>query len=330
MATNVNDAFDQFMTNNVNLDNLEVSTARSSRNWLVEQLNAFPEKYEDFPYLYTSKHMGFGSFARSTKKRELDDIDHLICMNADGVTYSEIGDTIFMHVPDNAKIFKGLLQTDSSYLSSIKVVNRFVKYLQEIPQYSCAEIKRNQEAATLKLTSYSWNFDIVPCFFTKEDLFGKTYYLIPDGKGNWKKTDPRKDKERTTRINQDHDGKILKVIRAVKYWSNVKHMPKIGSYLLENMILDYYESNTATSWVDIEVRNVLYYISSAIYNQVQDPKGIQGNINYLSNEERSTISSKALGDAQKGQVALDNEQSNVAYAISKWREVFGPNFPTYG
>lgn len=330
MATNVNAAFDYFMSNYVNLDHSEVSTARSSRNWLVEQLNGFPDKFDDFPYLYTLRHMGFGSFARSTKKRDLDDIDHLICMNADGVTYSEVGDTVFIDVPDDAKIFKGMLQTDGSCLSSIKVVNRFVKHLQEIPQYSCAEIKRNQEAATLKLTSYPWNFDIVPCFFTKEDAFGNTFYLIPDGKGNWKKTDPRKDKERTTRVNQERDGNVLKVIRAVKYWSKVKHMPNIGSYLLENMILDYYEANIATRWVDIEVKDVLYYISNAIYYPVQDPKGIQGNINDLSYEERSTISSKALRDAEKAKEARDNEQSNVAYAISKWREVFGPNFPTYG
>ncbi|WP_132941884.1 hypothetical protein [Vibrio crassostreae] len=330
MAMTVNGAFNHFMLNYVNLDYSQVTTARSSRNWLVEQLNGFPEKYDDFPSLYTSKHMGFGSFARSTKKRELDDIDHLICMNADGVTYSTIGDTVYMRVPDNAQIFKGLIQTDGTYLSSIKVVNRFVKYLQNIPQYSSAAIKRNHEAATLKLTSYTWNFDIVPCFLTADDMFGNSYYLIPDGQGNWKKTDPRKDKERTTRVNTARDGNVLKVIRAIKYWSKFKQMPNMGSYLIENMILDYYETHSATSWVDLEVRDVLFYISNAVYNQVQDPKGIQGNINCLTYEERSAISAKALGDSQKAQDAYNNENTNVAYAISKWREIFGSNFPTYG
>ena len=46
MASTVNTAFDEFMENHVNLDPNQVSKARDSRNWLIKQINTFPEKYD--------------------------------------------------------------------------------------------------------------------------------------------------------------------------------------------------------------------------------------------------------------------------------------------
>ena len=158
MASTVNSAFNEFLKNTINLNAEQVAQARSSRNWMLDQINGFPDKYTDFPTLYKDRHFGFGSFARSTKKQPLDDIDHLLCMNAKGVTYSEISGTVNIHVPDDAYPFNTLKQTNSNLLSSVKVVNRFVKYLKEIPQYDKADIKRNQEAATLKMKKLSLEF----------------------------------------------------------------------------------------------------------------------------------------------------------------------------
>ncbi|MDP2561184.1 nucleotidyltransferase [Psychrobium sp. 1_MG-2023] len=330
MATTVNSAFNKFMKDYVNLDSDQVVKARASRNWLIKQINNFPGKNDDFPALYEEKHFGFGSFARSTKKRNLDDIDHLVCMKAQGLTYTEYSDTIYIHVPDDIKPFSKLMQTNADYLSSIKVVNRFVKHLDAIPQYKKAEIKRNQEAATLQLSTYEWNFDIVPCFYTTEDSNGKSFYIIPDGNGNWKKTDPRLDKNRTTRVNQLRDGHVLQAIRAMKYWNKRQTMATMGSYLLENMILDYYENNSATQWIDIEVKYLLQYIKENIYSSVADPKGIQGNINTLTDDEKYSIFSRAYDDYARAVDASQSENSNPAYAIGKWRSIFGLNFPTYG
>lgn len=330
MATTVISAFNEFMANYVNLDAGQVAQARSSRNWLIGQLNNLSDADNDFPKLYKEMHLGFGSFARSTKKRELDDIDHLICMNANGVSYSEYGDVVYIDVPATAVPFNNLKHTGSNYLNSIRVMNRFISHLANIPQYQKADIKRNQEAATLKLVSYSWNFDVVPCFITKENAFGKTYYLIPDGNGHWKKTDPRIDKERTTRINQLRSGNVLKVIRAMKYWNNRPTMASMGSYLLENMILDYYEYYSATSFVDLEVRSLLGYVRDNIFKWVNDPKGIQGNLNNLTFEQQWSIHSRASADYQRAVDAVANEFSNPSYAINQWRVIFGNNFPTYG
>ena len=217
-------------------------------------------------------------------------------------------------------------------LNSKKVINKFLSKLSNIPQYSNAEIKRNLEAATLKLKSYDWVFDIVPCFFTAPDALGKTYYLIPDGKGNWKKTDPGIDKEKSANTNQKYSGYILNVVRVIKYWNKRPTMPSMPSYLLETMILNYYDSktDTASQFVDLEIGPVLAYIETYIQYQVSDPKGIQGNINNLSWDEITKISNRAKSDKLKANEARGFESNNDhEKSINKWREIFGNEFPKY-
>lgn len=332
MAKTVIAAFNEFMKDSVNLDSDRTKKARSSRDWLVEQIHTFPDKDSDFPDIYTEKNIFFGSFARKTKKRPLDDIDTMIALKAQGCTYSEYTNMIEINVPDSSAQFKKLCNDNTSILNSKKLINLFIKNLKDIPQYENADIKRNQETATLKLLSYEWNFDIVPCFFTTEDSNGRTYYIIPDGNGNWKKTDPRLDRDRVTTVNQNKNGKVLNVIRATKYWNNRPTMPTMGSYLLENMILDYYQdtSSDTSEYVDIEMVKIFSEIKSRVYKSVIDPKGIQGDINDLSWDEKVKIANRANADYEKAKEArkLESDEKQED-SIKKWREIFGDEFPKY-
>lgn len=332
MATTVTGAFNEFMLNTVNLESDEARSARLSRNWLVDQILLFPAKDYTFPEIYSEQNIYFGSFARRTKKRPLDDIDIMICLRANGSKYYERYDKIEIEVPTTARILRNYLRDGTSYLNSRKLINAFVSMLTQVPQYKRSEVKRNQEAATLNLRSYDWTFDIVPCFFTVPDNYNRTYYLIPDGSGNWKKTDPRLDRQRVTELNTKHGGHLLDVIRATKFWNNRPTMPNIGSYLLENIILDYYTntSRAATQFVDIELVQVFYYIYNNIYSSVSDPKNIQGNINNLTFEEKRKISERAYTDYLKASSARKYEQENkYKESIDLWQEVLGKEFPEY-
>jgi len=332
MATTVIQAFNEFLRDKVNLDPDKTTKGRNSRDWLVGQIQHFEDDDTDFPEIYTEKNIYFGSFARRTKKRPLDDIDIMICLKANGCTYLEYSDRIELTVPETATRFLKYRNDGTEILNSRKLINKFVAKLADIPQYDKAEIKRNLEAATLNLTSYDWVFDIVPCFFTTEDQFGRTYYLIPDGKGNWKKTDPRIDKERLTNLNTNHDGNILNVIRTVKYWNKRATMPTMSSYLLENMIIEYYQTKTtkASQFVDIELIDVFFDIHNRVYNNLNDPKGIQGNINQLTLDEKRKISQIAYDDYVIAFNARQlEEQKNMKGSINKWREIFGDEFPKY-
>ncbi len=254
-------------------------------------------------------------------------------MNAADAFYTEFSDKIEITVPESSKNFRKLCFDGTDKLSSRKVINKFIENLKSISQYENSEINRNQEACTLKLKSYSWNFDVVPCFFTSEDSFGNIFYMIPDGDGNWKKTDPRIDKDKTTRINQKHDGYILNIIRIFKYWNKRPTMPSMSSYLLENMILDYYDgkNSTASSYIDLEILDVLDYIRMNIFNSVDDPKGIQGDLNVLTIEERDKISTRAFVDLKKAKSAREYERNdNLKSCFNQWKAVFGDKFPEYG
>ncbi|MDO5380216.1 MAG: hypothetical protein Q4E98_05015 [Acidaminococcaceae bacterium] len=326
MATTVNNAFCEFMQDVVNLDPQKTITARTSRDNLIDNINKFSGN-DNFFNVYKERNLKFGSFARRTKIRELDDIDLMLCLSADGSrTYFESADCIYI-IGNSVDKKNGTLVEGTDYLNSTKVINRFILKLSELNDYSKADMHKNQEAVTLKMKSYIWNFDIVPCFYTTAD-----FYLIPDGKGNWKKTDPRIDNDRTTSINQKHNGNLLNLIRLVKYWNKRKITLTIGSYLLECMILNIYENNETSGnwWIDLEFRYILDKLSNDIKNDVEDPKGIQGNLNYFSMEDRNKISA-ALSDAyskaeEAGKLEADGKQKE---AIKKWREILGDKFPEY-
>lgn len=332
MRITVIEAFNKFMVETVNLDPDQTIKARSSREWLVGQIGTFSDKDERFPYIYTEKNIFFGSFTRRTKKRPLDDIDMMICLKANGCTYYEYSDRIELTVPDSATRFLDYRNEGTSILNSRKLINAFVRKLSGIPQYKSADVKRNQEAATLNLISYDWVFDIVPCFFTTPELDGRTFYIIPDGNGNWKKTDPRLDSARLSQLNKTHEGNLLNVIRAVKYWNTRPTMPTMSSYLLENMILDYYSEQTtvASKYVDIEIEKVLIEIHRRVYNSVNDPKNIQGNLNNLSSDDKKKISERAYQDYSKAFDARQFENAkNYKDSINNWIEIFGDKFPRY-
>lgn len=59
MALTVNSAFNEFNSESVNLDPNQAEKARSSRDWLMEQLKCLPDKTEYFPRLYDDKHINW-------------------------------------------------------------------------------------------------------------------------------------------------------------------------------------------------------------------------------------------------------------------------------
>lgn len=331
MAATVIDAFNEFMRDEVNLDSEVTNTARRSRDWLMERIHDFPDTDPSFPKLYSDKDIFFGSFERKTKKRPLDDIDIAIGLHADGATYEEYGNTICISIRDENSALYGLRFDNSNHINSRRVINKFVNSLANIPQYRSAEIGRKGEAAVLSLSSYPWVYDLVPCFFTSPDLNGNSFYLIPDGEGNWKKTDPRIDRGRVARLVETRGKNMLGVIRLVKFWNQRPTMPTLSSYLLENIVLDYYEHSICSLYPDLEFRDVINYIGTAIYRAVQDPKGTQGDLNDVSWLDRIAIATRCATDYAKAvEARLLEEAADYRKSINKWAEVLGPTFPTFG
>ena len=136
---------------------------------------------------------------------------------------------------------------------------------------------------------------------------------------------------------QDIDAKATRDAQGLLHRDRVATKRKItltiGSYLLECMILEIYEGKAIadTWWIDLEFKNVLDSLSTLIKYDVEDPKGIQGNINNFSWDDRLKISN-ALHEAYNkacDAISFEVNDKNQEKAINKWREVFGSAFPKY-
>lgn len=326
MAITVQSAFNEFNDNIVNLSSDDVAKARSSRDFLLTSLHNFDAKITNFPLTYSNKSIKFGSFARKTKIVEVDDIDLMLCFKACNASYMQTYNNNFIIYTTDADSRLKLL-SDNDILNSRKFIEKIKSSLSSLNHYKKAEIHRQQEAVTLKLSSYTWNFDIVPCFFTTDN-----FYLIPDGNGNWKKADPRLDQARVSDENQRQNGCLLQLIRILKYWkSKTRIANTMGSYFFENLVIQFSKYYGLSSEIDLNIRNFFLFLYQNIENDFDDPKGFQGNINNLNYLQRSDVKNIANNmyqtccNAYTYKINLDYKKS-----IKEWQEVFGSEFPNCG
>lgn len=153
--------------------------------------------------------------------------------------------------------------------------------------------------------------------------------MIPNGYGKWERTDPRIDNRRTTKLNQRFNGHLLELIRLVKYLNSRKLTVTIPSYLLEVIILNYYDTQyfNGTWSIDDNLKSIFREIATQIRNDVADPKEIQGNINTLDWEDRYNIATFFNKEADKaGDAVLQRIIGNEQAAIDIWSNIFGEEF----
>ena len=331
MITTVNEAFTYFMQEYVNLDKDVVKDARDDLDALLKQLQ--DNSGEHFFVLYPDVNLHFGSFSRKTKCRELNDMDVLIGISAEGNTYNEYcWDNITINPSESSKN-QNACKDDCGKLDSNQVLGLFKTKLKDICDLRVNEVIKNGEAVSVqfKAKSNDLNFDIVPCFFTKPQQDGRTFYLIPNRKGSWKKTDPRIDQRRVSEIVKRLGGVVLYSIRLFKYWNNYAKMVTVDGYVMESILLDYYETKEEVSpYVDINFINLLSYVYERIEYSISDPKKIQGDINNLDYYERQSVKEKVKTVYGKAVQAYYAEKDNdYEKSINIWRDIFGKDFPRY-
>lgn len=328
MARTIQSALKQMIEETVNMPSERVKKARASRDWLLERIESF-EKNNQYLYFCKKFNLHFGSFARRTKVRPIDDIDIMIGLNGHLLYWEDNYDykNCSIHLKSDVQtsgLWKDCLNEDKS-LNSTKLLNKFKDALINISHYESASIHRRQQAITLKLSSYEWNFDLVPCFHTTSGV-----YLIPNGNGGWMKTNPEKDQELVTSINQEHNGKFLELVRLVKYWNSKAFDRKANiesSYLLEVMLANYYSSREYVYDIEFEFEKSLKYLRKNISNTVDDPKDIEGDLNNLSKEEKKNLVLRIDNDLKNIE---DAKKVSAAQSFEYWKKVLGNEFPNYG
>ena len=133
MAQTVNAAFDEFLSDKVNLDKDRTKTARASKGWLFEQIASF-QSDATFPKSYSEHDIHYGSFARKTKIRPINDIDLMVCLSAQGASYWE--------QPDKGH-FTRRMKIEAGARSASRPVYRLLYWpYSSLPSKSCASSMR--------------------------------------------------------------------------------------------------------------------------------------------------------------------------------------------
>lgn len=324
-------AFEDFRRHKVDLISSKVTKARQSRVYLQEQLTAARNDNPDFPRI-TDSFMPFGSFARRTKVRPLDDIDMLVMLNGQDAQFVQDSWDIYTFLVSTTSDFSPLRPyvDENGWVNSTRILNHFKSGLKKIPNYQKSEIKRTGAAVVLNLKSYEWAFDIIPALPAGDGSGSTDYYLIPDGKGNWMKTDPRIDQELVTEANQNQNGYLLPLIRLIKYWNIKSHVaPRLASYHLETLLINAFRYGypAIESKIRWSVPNAFQQLASLVLNSCLDPKSLGPNLDAgMTWEDKVKICNAANKHAQYAQNALHCEQQGYHEdAIAWWENVF-PNF----
>lgn len=324
-------AFSRYQSEIVDLPPEDSDGARTSRDYLIEQIISVANGVDDFPALYDGGwHLPFGSFARKTKTQPLDDVDIMpILHGCSGTQIWRTGYTYSVRIYNDQLPLWGY--ADGGFVNSTKVLNKFRSELTEIPNYSSTEINKRGEAVVVNLLSYDWSFDVVPAFAVSDGAEGISHFLIPDGSGQWKKTDPRRDQDRITAENKRHNGNLIPLIRVMKFWNeNSRHTQKIGSYHLETMIIDGLAAYQPLTEVRTAVYTAFKILQSRIMQQCPDPKGWEPPLDSdLGLLEKINFATTAGNMAEKiSSAALLGLLGSDEEAIKIWQEVF-PDFPGY-
>lgn len=326
-------AFDKFRKDSVDLDPNVTKKARVSRDYLFNQLKILARGNSAFPRL-TGDYLSFGSFPRKAKIQPLDDIDTLIILKGQGtreVQSSTSNFTYYLRVSDQFSPLS-IFANEYGYINSTKVLNRIKIHLLLVTNYGQAVIKKTMQAVTLNLKSYPWVFDIVPAV-PVVDFYGNiTHYLIPDGLGDWIRTDPRIDARNITDVSIKHPGKFLPTIRLLKYWNFRTHKPRLPSYYFETLVIQVFQY---ASQINDFPQAVKYFFDSCPYylrRCCPDPKGLGPNLDAgVDFNTKEKVMAAMLEASTWARYALMYEaQSSNSDAIYWWQQVFGSQFPTYG
>lgn len=337
MYLNASALLNRLIKEQINMQSDQVTQARASRDFLLNKIKSLSANNSSSLTFASIYNLHYGSFARKTKIHPIDDIDLMIGLRGGLFEYNsnEISDykNVIIRPQNNINIghWQNCIDNDinnKQYLNSRKVLEELKRNLQNFGHYRKAEMHRKQQAVTLQLDSYPWNFDIVPCFYNDKN----DWYFIPNGNGHWMITNPKKDQEYITNVNKNSSSRALGIIRLLKYW-NKQNKQLFPSYLLEIFVANYLEK---TSFFLNDTHSlflgVLKYIRDNLYNPIYDPKNIEGDINQLDIDQYMNIYSTITNHIE----LLEPDSSPIygwlvlePFPIQNLKEIFNYEFPNY-
>jgi len=338
----VSGVFEKLLAEQINIVPRIRSVASVSQSSLRNFLNDENRRDPSFPRVLSSADSDFlgGSFARHTKTWPLDDIDIYLPLDGKDLFYSQGGVRLpYTVVSDNQFLYNPLFGARwmvNSYVSSDRLLLEFARALKrhypaetKIDTPGCSVAVRLSHGSSAN--SDGLGYDIVPCFLLRPDATSDfDFYLMPDGKNGWMRTNPRLDTYMTEELQSFHNGLYRRAVKLVKYWNQTQFWNTFGSYYIELAIgLRFWGLKTANTPVQSLSAGVLLAfealrtaalsgdIASLVKNAppVKAPSLVPSGHQYLRSVQ--TI----MEDAVTRELSGDIDQ-----AIATWGILFGDSF----
>jgi hypothetical protein len=124
------------------------------------------------------------------------------------------------------------------YVSSAKLIQGFAEVLKR--HNPRTEVRASGQSIGMQMThgetqdSDGLGYDIVPCFSLKPDNSNEfEFYLMPDGRGGWIRTNPKLDAYITDTLQGYNSNLYRKLVKLIKYWNSVRLERAFPSYYVE-------------------------------------------------------------------------------------------------
>jgi hypothetical protein len=158
-------------------------------------------------------------------------------------------------------------------------------------------------------------------------------YLLPNGKGGWRATNPLFHASFMTQQNVRLEVRLKPLVRLMKAWNeaNGRHL---HSFHLEIMVEQMWESESSVPDYPTAMATALRKATTYVDHPQYDPwleAGLVRLDDYLSTDERARLVRMFAADRKRADDALTLAAAGKSKdAYEKWKEVFPGRFPAYG
>jgi len=171
--------------------------------------------------------------------------------------------------------------------------------------------------------------DVVPAF---EDTGRTEVYGIPGfQRDEWILSNPRRHKEACDEANRQAKGRLIPLVKALKWWNRSRGKP-LSSFWLETLTYEGVRSFEEKGGLCVHAQvaaHLFSFMSEQVLKDWPEPARLGPPVNAGADSVRRLKARDHLLDgARKAQVALEAERKgNHRTANEYWRELFGEGFP---
>jgi hypothetical protein len=343
-SKSISQSFEDLLAREINIPEGVRSLAATSQQHLREFLEKECIRDPNFPAVLKKGDSDFlgGSFARHTKAKPLDDIDIYLPLDGAALFYMmndgiiRLPYTVVADKPALSNPVLGPRFTVGRFVSSSKVIDEFAAVLKR--RFPQTRVKANGQAITLRMThGESQNqdglgYDVVPCFsLVPHRQDEREFYLMPDGRGGWMRTNPKADARVADVLQENHNKLFRKIVKLVKYW-NAEHLSSnLNSYFIELSIAKVFWDKAVKSE---PVMTLSYGVALALWAvQQAATQGAQQSwvVNAPAVEPGTLLAGQRIMLKSCTDSACsaweDEKGGRSASAAAKWKRVFGDGFP---